>query len=450
VNRLPAVSLFSNCGAGDLGYANAGFRFKVMAELDDRRLSVALLNHSSAVGVAGDLRTTLSRVIAAYRKAEGSERPALLCACPPCQGLSSLQSLRGAGDDADAGSRDARNLLVQVIVDAVRQLRPRVVVVENVPTFLTRKVRHPAGGAAISAATILTAELAANYVVYPLLADLADYGVPQARKRAFLTFVRKDEAGLRTLRDAKRAPFPRPTHAVDYGGAQVSVRDAFRTWKLAKLDARTAERARSDNEFHYVPVWDARRYALVSAIPPNHGGSAWENTLCIQCGNVNVDDNDATCPVCSRPLLRPIAQDANGRPRLIHGFRNSSYRRMRPDRPAATITTASGHMGSSRTLHPSENRVLSPLECALLQTFPLEFRWGEALDKWGATNVRAMIGEAVPPMFTELHGRVLMGLLTQRKALPAISLSDPRVSRAIATLARAEREKEAAAALVAG
>ena len=29
-----AVSLFSNCGAGDLGFAAAGFRFRVMAELD--------------------------------------------------------------------------------------------------------------------------------------------------------------------------------------------------------------------------------------------------------------------------------------------------------------------------------------------------------------------------------------------------------------------------------
>lgn len=220
------------------------------------------------------------------------------------------------------------------------------------------------------------------------------------------------------------------------------MRDAFRSWRLARLDARSAKRARSDNDLHYVPVWDARRYALVAAIPPNHGGSAWDNVRCAQCGDVAVGVDDATCPVCSGPLLRPIAQDGHDRPRLIHGFRNSSYRRMRPDRPAATVTTASGHMGSSRTIHPSENRVLSPLECALLQTFPLDFQWGEALEKWGATNVRAMIGEAVPPMFTELHGRILMGLLTQRKAPPAISLSDPRITRAIATLARAARDRD--------
>ncbi len=38
-----AVSLFSNCGAGDLGYREAGFKFDVMAELDPRRLEVSLL-----------------------------------------------------------------------------------------------------------------------------------------------------------------------------------------------------------------------------------------------------------------------------------------------------------------------------------------------------------------------------------------------------------------------
>lgn len=34
MSKLRAVSLFSNCGAGDVGYRDAGFRFDVMAELD--------------------------------------------------------------------------------------------------------------------------------------------------------------------------------------------------------------------------------------------------------------------------------------------------------------------------------------------------------------------------------------------------------------------------------
>jgi DNA (cytosine-5)-methyltransferase 1 len=106
------------------------------------------------------------------------------------------------------------------------------------------------------------------------------------------------------------------------------------------------------------------------------------------------------------PLARPVTLHEEDRGwRLIKGFRNSSYRRMPPDRPAATITTASGRVGSDYTLHPSENRVLSVLECQHLQTIPAEFDWGDHLEVHGHTSLRAMIGEAVPPQFTELHGR---------------------------------------------
>src|SRR5258706_15924771 len=63
LNYQRAVSLFSNCGAGDVGYRKAGFRFDVMAELDPRRLGVCLLNHPGATGVSGDLRKTWRKVV---------------------------------------------------------------------------------------------------------------------------------------------------------------------------------------------------------------------------------------------------------------------------------------------------------------------------------------------------------------------------------------------------
>ena len=66
-----AVSLFSNCGAGDVGYAKAGFSFRVMAEIEQRRLAVALANHKHACGVPGDLRFTWREVIASFRSDAG-------------------------------------------------------------------------------------------------------------------------------------------------------------------------------------------------------------------------------------------------------------------------------------------------------------------------------------------------------------------------------------------
>lgn len=444
LERLRAVSLFSNCGAGDVGFAGAGFEFDVMAELDERRLSVALLNHPGAEGVAGDLRQTLPEVVDAYRQRAGDERPALLAACPPCQGLSSAQSGRGLGRDADAGSRDERNLLVEVIARAAQTLQPRAIVVENVQAFLTRKVRHPETAAAVSAATYLIEELADDYVAYPLLADLADFGVPQTRKRCFITLLRRTEPGVDILSRREWAPYPWHSHGGN-AAAHISLAEALASFALPPLDAASAESASSETKLHSVPVWPEARYRMVDAIPPNSGLSAWENAECLDCGRHARNTARARCSRCGALLPRPVVVDGTTKrapARLITGFA-TSYRRMDPNRPAATVTTASGHVGSDRTIHPWENRVLSPLECALLQTIPHSFRWGSALEKWGHSNVRAMIGEAVPPMFTKKHGRVLAHLL--RAVPPRIALS-ARDSRVLAAKRALERSPRAGAA----
>ena len=73
---------------------------------------------------------------------------------------------------------------------------------------------------------------------------------------------------------------------------------------------------------------------------------------------------------------------------------------------------------------------MSALECALLQTFPRRFKWGDALSRWGHTNVREMIGEAVPPLFTKLHGERLMAIL-EGKARKLLPISDIRCEKGI-------------------
>lgn len=442
MSGLRAVSLFSNCGAGDIGYRDAGFRFDVMAELDSQRLEVCLLNHPHAEGVRGDLRMTWPDVIERYRARAGHARPALLCACPPCQGMSSARSGKGSHDDAEAGSKDERNLLVTVIGNVALMLMPSLIVVENVPAFFTRKVHHPNDRRPVSAANYLIASLSPHYVAFPMLADLCDFGVPQSRKRAFLTFVHRDLPELPELLRIGRTPFPRVTHARDVGNAKpVSLSAALTAFALPSLDAATPEAAQAAEYggFHSVPVWDERTYAMVAAIPPGTGRSAWDNDVCGRCGSVTVVPETVTCPKCSEPLLRPIVREADGTYRLVKGFK-SSYRRMYADRPAATVTTASGHIGSDYTIHPTQNRLLSPLECSLLQTFPRDFDWGDALKKLGYTTVREMIGEAVPPAFTRLHGEVLRGILEREWVRAPMASSDERITKGWTKLAEASQK----------
>src|ERR1041384_1555018 len=103
ITRRRAISLFSNCGAGDVGYRKAGFCFDVMAELDPRRLEVCLLNHPAAADVPGDLRRSWRTVISKYRAIANDEPPDLLSACPPCQRYSSARGKRGREADGTAG-----------------------------------------------------------------------------------------------------------------------------------------------------------------------------------------------------------------------------------------------------------------------------------------------------------------------------------------------------------
>lgn len=432
---MKAVSLFSNCGAGDIGYKQAGFEFKVMAELDPSRLAVALANHPTAVGVPGDLRTTWRSVVAEWERAEEVSPPDLLAACPPCQGMSSARSGLGGYDNYMAAGKDPRNLLVTVIEAVAKELKPRSIVVENVPAFLTRAVPHPVTGKPISAALLLVEALSSDYEIFPMIGDLADWGVPQTRRRSFLTLIRKGESGL--TRHRAGAPFPRPTHAADWGGRQVPLVDALHELGASPLDASTPRKAADpSNSMHFVPVWSDRQYRMIEAIPPNSGKGAWDNRQCSSCSMATSDPGAASCPACGAPLLRPVVEE-KGAWRLVAGFHNSSYTRMRADAPASTITTASGRVSSDKTIHPWENRVLSPYECAYLQTFPAGFKWVDTLERWGHTNLREMIGEAVPPRFTQMHGLAIRAFLQKDVEAVLLPITDPRTIKAKDLLAKA-------------
>lgn len=415
-----------------------------MAELEPDRLRVCSWNHRETPSgdpipegnfVLGDLRDTYGSVTDRYRETIGENiPPALLSACPPCQGMSTARGGIGRGDDLKSGEQDERNLLVKVIADVAEELAPKLIVVENVPAFLTRKVPHPDDPTeGISAARLLCRDLVDDYRPFPFLTDLADYGVPQRRQRTFVTLIRRDLDVLDYLDREGAFPYPEPREG------EVTLREFLKDHNFPKLDAK--HRTRGDSEMDQVPSWSEEQYRMVDAIG-EPGGSAWANDCDNEgCEQVELGEDDAVCPSCEEPLPRPTVTDDEGNVRLVKGFRRTSYRRMPLDEPAPTITTASNRIGSDYTIHPTENRLLSPRECQALQTFPESFQWrdpetGEhALELFGVNEFRAMIGEAVPPAFTEKHGRALRGLLEGNfDELEFISADDERCVKAKETL----------------
>ena len=104
-----------------------------------------------------------------------------------------------------------------------------------------------------------------------------------------------------------------------------------------------------------------------------------------------------------------------GGTRLIRGFK-TSYRRLKWDFPASTITQNSGVISSDMKGHPEQNRVLSVREILLLSTLQnhpsVEYPWNgqyqftskredgsEFYDgEFTPKLVRQVIGESIPPL----------------------------------------------------
>jgi DNA (cytosine-5)-methyltransferase 1 len=425
---LPAVSLFSGGGISDLGYEYAGFSFLVQAELDEHRAKLCAGNFPRSQVVVGDMREHWQDVVQSYERV-CTDRLALLSVTPPCQGMSSSNPSRGKVSRPDGNGRNERNLLLLAAVPVIERLRPMCVVVENVPQILLRRVRLSADKRPQKLVETFFEGLD-GYTVFAGVVQMADYGVPQVRRRSVLLLLDEKLPCVRELEDRALLPWPKPTHAEEQSNGHAS-RVTLREWLTGRgykaLDAHSERTARDDEDpLHFVPYYDADRYLWVSQIPPNTGRSAYQNGTCPHCGKKRVKEGLVRCPACQGLMVnRPYVKGRNGRVRLVRGFK-SSYRRMRPDRPAPTVTTASSHLGSDYKIHPWENRVLSIRECIELQTIPQAYSWEWAVNNGYHYLVRQVVGEAIPPWFTYLHGRVLRQLLEGKVSGRFLAEREPR------------------------
>ena len=405
----PGLSLFSGAGISDIGYELAGFRFCVQVELDAQRAAVGKGNFPGSSWLVKDAGEARRDVVREYI-AKTDLRPALLAATPPCQGMSSSNPSRGKRKSGEAGQYEAKNALLLDVAPIALALQPRLIVCENVRQVRTHMVTN--GDHERRLLATLADELP-GYKLFDTSVNMADYGVPQIRHRALVVLVHRDEPCLAGLERQGRMPWPKQTHSrYPRAGRKrwVSIRRWFRAMAYPPLSSRTAEEARDSHPLHFVPHYGTDRYLLVRDIPPHTGRSAYENSICPSCWYHPVPVGAAVCSACGEAMRnRPIVLDPSGA-RLIKGF-SSSYRRMRSDMPAPTVTTNSSHIGSDNKIHPWEHRVLSILECADLQTVPRFFDWSAALEKGQAYLVRNLIGEALPSYFTYLHGRILRRLL---------------------------------------
>ncbi len=412
--RWTAVSLFSGAGLSDLGYEMAGFRFVVQVEIDPRRAAIGRDNFPTSRWLTFDVRDHVKKITGAYHE-RTSRQLDLLVATPPCQGMSSSNPSRGKRRTPKARALDKKNGLLLEVIPISLLLKPRIIVIENVRQVLTLEIHSE--GTSATAVRLLSNRLP-EYKFFSSIVNMADYGVPQIRRRALIVGIHNREPCLKSMITSDRYPVPAPTHAESpaHGLNQwVTIGEWLKSMEYEALDARSKDDARGTHPLHFVPAYGPERYRQINEIPANSGRSAYENDKCPSCGQEKIEIGLIACPKCGSVMRNRPYVERGGRPSLIKGF-ESSYRRMHPGRPAYTVTTNSSHIGSDFKIHPWENRVLSILECADLQTVPRFYDWGRARANRTFYLIRNLIGEAFPTYFTALHGQVLDHLLTRSES----------------------------------
>jgi len=213
-----AVSLFSGCGGSDTGLVAAGFDVLMANDIIDYARQVYEANLPTTDYVVGDVGK-----IAAFPQAE------LLAGCYPCQGFS------------QGGKRDPSrkiNTLYLEFARALRAIRPKAFIVENVSGMVRANFRH-----------LLDDQFRvfreSGYRVTAEVLNAADFGVAQDRRRIFIVGLR-DDLGLDYC-------FPAPTHGLGREQPHVTIREAIGdlpAWPEGEFYAR---------EFHWYYLSRDRR-----------------------------------------------------------------------------------------------------------------------------------------------------------------------------------------------
>lgn len=169
------ISLFAGCGGSSLGYKLAGFRELLAVECDDNAVETFKLNFPGVPVYHGDI-CKLSG--AECLRLAGIKRGQLdvLDGSPPCQGFSTAGKRR---------FNDPRNSLFKEFARLLKELQPRVFVMENV-TGMVKGVMKQAY------LTIIAELRACGYRAKGEVLNAMYFNVPQSRERVIIIGVRND------------------------------------------------------------------------------------------------------------------------------------------------------------------------------------------------------------------------------------------------------------------
>jgi DNA (cytosine-5)-methyltransferase 1 len=353
-----AIDLFSGAGGLTVGLKQAGFKVVAAVEVDEEISKTYTKNHPEVILINKDIRRVSGKEILKFT---GLKKIDLVAGCPPCQGFSKL---------TDKHHRDdVRNELVLEMARIVAELKPEICMMENVPGLVGRG--SPLLGAF---------EEKLNSMGYKIKKDvlqMADFGVPQSRRRLVLLAGKGFEVSL-----------PEATHS------RLPDKDSnLKPWvKLREilkgepnpLTLSAARKKGGVKKFNWHVVRDIKEITI-------------KRLRAIKSG-----ENRLVLPRRLRPDCHKSVK--------AKGFENV-YARMRWDHVSPTITSGCTTFSSGRFGHPRQNRTISVREAALIQTFPKSYK----LETNNIGVACELIGNALPCRFAKVVSCQCNGVLSSTK-----------------------------------
>ncbi|ETS92726.1 DNA cytosine methyltransferase [Veillonella sp. AS16] len=303
---------------------------------------------------------------------------------PPCQAYSIAGRIR----DKDGMKNDYRNFLFEAYIRVVKEYRPKIIVFENVEGILSA---IPTGERITDLIRTAFAEIGYEIIDdlrKDALLDLAEFGVPQVRKRVIIVGVRKDKN-------------------INYQ----NILENFYRCTLMKYKVnyrRTVKDAIGDLPPIYPVKQVTKRVAYDNLSQINGHKSRYHNLRDQEIfGILAKDIEDNVNEFNSTDKLIKLYQEKTGKITNVH-----KYHVLRWDKPSNTIPAHLKKDGL-RHIHPDsrQKRSITVREAARLQTFDDDFEFIESQ----VANYE-MIGNAVPPLFAK---KLALSILELYKSLVA-------------------------------
>lgn len=381
--KFTAIDLFSGAGGISLGLEAAGYDVLFASDIDGASAKTHRKNFPKTHFHLGDIRELDASDVLKISGVIPGELD-LLIGGPPCQGFSIL------------GARqidDERNNLFREFFRIGDALRPKCMVIENVPGLATMQKGH------------VLEQIVAGFSQLGYLVSFAEllaaqYGVPQMRWRMIFVAFRKD------LGIDPRFGFPKPTHGKHKIGDLVPNRtitfeetEGFVTTKEAIGDFPVVNPGETVNFYnskpfspyqlemrdglegqlfnHYAPKLSAANIKRIEALEPGH------------------DWRDLPLELLPEGMRRAKRKDHTRR-----------YSRMTWEGIPRSIITRFRDPKSGEYTHPEQHRTISIREAARIQSFPDRFVF-----EGSNSQQYDQVGNAVPPKLAEAIGRAVMNCL---------------------------------------